>query len=70
MTYEHCVFVSHALIEGGHMTDNKKPYEKPKVKAIKMLEVGAALCCRATLVTCSAPTRNSRGKGQRTSTSS
>lgn len=52
------------------MADNKKPYEKPKVKAIKMLEVGAALCCRATLVTCSAVTRNSRGKGQRTSTSS
>lgn len=34
------------------MKDKKKKYEKPQLSAIKMLEVGAASCCRTTLGTC------------------
>ncbi len=52
------------------MEKKKRVYQKPELKAVKMLEVGAALCCRASVGTCSIATRNSRGKGQRTSTSS
>ena len=52
------------------MEKKKRVYQKPELKAVKMLEVGAALCCRATAGTCSNTTRNATGKGQRTSTSS
>ncbi|MDD5730494.1 MAG: hypothetical protein PHN57_05150 [Candidatus Omnitrophica bacterium] len=52
------------------MKAKQKKYEKPELKAVKMLEVGAALCCRATTGTCSNTNRTSRGKGQRTVTSS
>jgi hypothetical protein len=51
------------------MADKKKSYEKPKIREIKMLEVGAALCCRATFGSC--PSSGAKTvKGQRTSTSS
>ena len=30
----------------------KKNYEKPELKSIKMLEVGAARCCRTTTGLC------------------
>ncbi|MFA6216206.1 MAG: hypothetical protein WDL87_00930 [Candidatus Omnitrophota bacterium] len=52
------------------MNKKKKPYEKPQLKAVKMMEVGAALCCRATAVTCSQTSRTGTGKGQRTTNSS
>ena len=34
------------------MDKAKKIYEKPELKSIKMLEVGAARCCRTTTLLC------------------
>jgi hypothetical protein len=47
------------------MQIKKKIYEKPKLEPIKMLEVSALLCCRATNATCSASNRNGKGKSRR-----
>ncbi|MDD5237054.1 MAG: hypothetical protein PHU91_05270 [Candidatus Omnitrophica bacterium] len=52
------------------MKKSKKSYEKPELKAVSMLEVGATTCCRATPGTCSNTNRTSRGKGSRTSATS
>jgi hypothetical protein len=34
------------------MQNKKKIYQKPQLQSIKMLEVGAANCCRTTNGTC------------------
>ncbi|MEW6088942.1 MAG: hypothetical protein AB1498_11635 [bacterium] len=47
------------------MQNKKKIYGKPKLEPVKMLEVGALLCCRATIFTCSVANRNSKGKSRR-----
>jgi hypothetical protein len=48
----------------------KKKYEKPEVKGEKLFQAGAATCCKVTIFTCTVALRGSRGKGQRTSTTS
>jgi len=50
------------------MDKKKKPYQKPNLEELKMLDVGAALCCKSSLTMCSTNQRNSAGKGQRVST--
>jgi len=50
------------------MNKSKKPYAKPVLKAIKIMEVGAATCCRTTVGSCATNTKNNLSKGQRTVT--
>ena len=50
------------------MNKKKKPYQKPKLEELKMLEVGAVLCCKTSIASCTVATRG--GKGQRVSTPS
>lgn len=52
------------------MNKKKKKYQKPILEEVKMLEVGAALCCKTTVVTCSSTDKSNSGKGQRTSATS
>ena len=44
------------------MSSKKKKYEKPELKAVKMLEVGAASCCRTTIAICNNAVRISKSK--------
>ncbi|MCM8780516.1 MAG: hypothetical protein NC908_01140 [Candidatus Omnitrophica bacterium] len=52
------------------MSNKKDIYQKPELKPIRMLEVGAALCCRATAGACTNTVRAAQPGKQRTSTSS
>jgi hypothetical protein len=49
------------------MPDKKKAYEKPELKALKMLEVAAAQCCRTTVGTCNNPIRVTKTRTQNAS---
>ncbi|MBP7056393.1 MAG: hypothetical protein KBB52_06040 [Candidatus Omnitrophica bacterium] len=40
----------------------KKTYKKPVLKTVKMIEVGAASCCRTTNGTCPQSVRSNQGK--------
>ncbi|MFH0888384.1 MAG: hypothetical protein V1871_04175 [Planctomycetota bacterium] len=52
------------------MEKQKKLYGKPLLKAIKIMEVGAATCCKSTASTCKNNNKTGLSKGQRTVTAS
>jgi hypothetical protein len=49
------------------MQKKDKIYEKPELKPIKMLEVGAAQCCRMTVQLCNNAVRVTKTKTQNAS---